>query len=224
MKKIITLLLILFTMNSFAAIDDVGKKKIQFKTSQPDAEIFLNGRKIGTGSAIVTVPKDNCIYVVAKKIGFLTEKIEFCNSKEVEKLPKVYTLNMREDDAYINTENSGEINRDLLLPCKRLSKDEAWKTINQILLSYVDVIALMDKETGYLRTEWTVNSFTQNTLRTRFIVKESSANPLVFKVKVVSEQSGQTLTNITNDQLFKPWDRVLKQYTNAIEELKARIK
>ena len=229
--KNILITICLFTIGGIYATNTIttentiiGKKKIEFNTSEKDAEIFINGRKVGEGQAIISVPKDNCIYVIAKKIGFITEKIEFCNKKELEKLPATYTLNMQLDEAYTATINSSFVNRDITLTSNTIPKDQAWKTINQIILSYVDVIDMMDKETGYLRTHWTVNTYTQNTLRSRFIVKESSSDPLIFKVKLVSEQSGQTLTNVTNDQLFKSWDRVLKNYADAIEELQTRIK
>jgi hypothetical protein len=105
-----------------------------------------------------------------------------------------------------------------------MEKDKAWKLINQIVLSYIDVIEMTDKETGYLRTSWSLKTFRQNTVRTRMIVKESSSDPLTFKVKLVSEASGIPMTSVKSDELYKEWDRVLRSYSNVISEFQARVK
>lgn len=92
------------------------------------------------------------------------------------------------------------------------------------MLNYIDVIEMTDKETGYLRTAWSLQTFKQNTIRTRIIVKESSINPLAFKVKLISEESGEAMTSVKSDHLYKEWDRVLRSYNNTISEFQARIK
>jgi len=105
-----------------------------------------------------------------------------------------------------------------------MSKDDAWKLINQIVLTYIDVIEMTDKETGYLRTAWSLKTFLQNTVRTRIIVKEASTDPLIFKVKLISESSGLPMVSVKSDELFKEWDRVLRSYSNVIGEFQARVK
>jgi hypothetical protein len=64
----------------------------------------------------------------------------------------------------------------------------------------------------------------QNTIRTRLIIKESSSEPLVFKVKLISEESNLPLTSVKSDELYKEWDRVLRSYSDIISELQARLK
>jgi hypothetical protein len=231
MKNLQLLLIMMAFVLSSAAIAEnknidaiAGKKKIEVRTSEPDAEIFMNGRKVGSGNALIVVPNEDCVVILIKKETFLTEKIEFCNKKDLEKLPKTQTVQMRLDDSYEATVYNENINQDITLKCETIDKDQAWKLINQILLSHVDVIEMMDKETGYLNTEWTIESFIQNTVRARVIIKETSLNPLVFKVKVVSECSGQAQTPLRSDLKFKEWDRVLKNYKDIVPELQARLK
>ena len=201
-----------------------GKKKVQLGVSETDAEIFLNGKLIGKGGATITVPKNDCVTVIAKKIGYLTERIEFCNKKKMTSPPKTYYIEMQRDDAYDASIQTDIANIDIELKCDTMEKGKAWKLINQIVLSYIDVIEMTDKETGYLRTAWSLKSFRQNTVRTRMIVKESSSEPLVFKVKLVSEASGIPLTSVKSDELYKEWDRVLRSYSNVISEFQARVK
>jgi hypothetical protein len=64
----------------------------------------------------------------------------------------------------------------------------------------------------------------QNTIRTRIIIKETSTEPLVFKIKLVSESSGLPLTSVKSDELYKEWDRVLRSYSDVIGEFQARLK
>lgn len=205
-------------------MEDVGKKKIQLGVSETDAEIFVNGKLIAKGSTEITVPKDDCVTVIAKKTGWLDERIEFCNKKKMTSPPKTYFIEMRRDDAYDASVQTDIANVDIEIQTGDMDRDKAWKLVNQIVLSYIDVIEMTDKETGYLRTAWSLKSFLQNSVRTRIIIKEASTKPLVYKVKLVSEASGSPLVSVKSDELFKEWDRVLRSYSNVITEIQARVK
>lgn len=209
---------------SISAIEDVGKKKVEIGVSETDAEIYVNGKLIGKGSSVITVPSNDCVTVIAKKIGWLNERIEFCNKKKMTKPPKTYYIEMSRDDAYDASVQTDIANVDIEIQARNMEKDDAWKLMNQIVLSYIDVIEMTDKETGYLRTAWSLKSFIQNSVRTRIIIKEASTDPLVFKVKLVSEASGVPLVSVKSDELFKEWDRVLRSYSNLISEIQARVK
>ena len=231
MKRKSTILTIFLAVSFLAigplqAADELvaGKKKIEVGSSEADAEIYVNGKLVGKGSTVVTVPSDDCVTVIAKKIGFLTERIEFCNKKDMTKPPKTHYIEMRRDDAYDASIQTDIANVDIDIKVESMSKDDAWKLINQIVLTYIDVIEMTDKETGYLRTAWSLKTFLQNTVRTRIIVKEASTDPLIFKVKLISESSGLPMVSVKSDELFKEWDRVLRSYSNVIGEFQARVK
>jgi hypothetical protein len=214
-----------FALDTSITIDAiVGKKKIDFGCSETDAEIYVNGKLLGKGSMELIVPKKDCITVIVKKVGFLIEKIEFCNWKNLPKPPKSYYLELKVDDAYIASIQTDIANNDIELVCNTQTKDKAWRLMNQIILAHFDVIEMTDKETGYLRTAWSLQTFKQNSIRTRVILKQSGENPVVFKVKLVSEESGLPRTSVKSDQLFREWDRVLRAYSSIISELQARIK
>ena len=201
-----------------------GKRKIDLGISESDAEIVINGKLVGKGNTEVTVPSKSCVTVVVRKVGYLTEKIEFCNKKGMTPPPKSYYIEMKPDDAYDASIQTDIANIDIELKVNTMEKDKAWKLINQIVLSYIDVIEMTDKETGYLRTAWSLKTFKQNTIRTRIIVKESSSDPLTFKAKLISEESGQAMTSVKSDELYREWDRVLRSYSDVIGEFQARIK
>jgi len=230
------MLLCVFTINTFQATtlnntadytnlkeNPIEKRKIDFGVSESDAEIWINGKLLGKGNLEIVVPSKGCITVVVKKVGFLTEQIDFCNKKGMAKPPKSYYMQLVRDDAFDASIQTDIANVDIELKCT-ISKTKAWKLINQIILSNIDVIEMTDKETGYLRTAWSLKVFKQNTIRTRIIIKQTSDSPLTFKVKLVSEASGRTMTSVKSDELYKEWDRILRSYSNVIPELQARIK
>lgn len=217
LMSLLGLFLLSFTNTAFA-----GKKTIQLSTSEPDAKIYIDGKLMGNGQAEVVVLSNSCVTVRAEKIGFLTETITFCNKKEAAKPPKSYYIEMHRDDAYDASVQTDIANIDIELKTS-LDEIDAWKLMSQIITSYFDVIEVTDRETGYLRTSWVVQSFQQNTIRSRVIVKLGNSDPLVYKVKLVSEESRHAGTSVKSDELYREWDRVLRKFENIIEELRTRL-
>lgn len=80
-KLLFAIVCFLVSGHSFAINENLpfGKKRVQVGVSETDAEIYVNGKLLGKGSTEVTVPKDDCVTVITKKIGYLTDTIEFCN-------------------------------------------------------------------------------------------------------------------------------------------------
>ena len=217
MKKIITTcVLLLFVSTTIYA----GKKKVKFSTSEPDANIFVDGKLMGKGNVEVYISKRSCVNVRVEKTAFLTYYIEFCNEKKGTKPPKSYHMEMHRDDAYDASVQTDIANIDIEIKTNKY-KDDAWKLINKIVLSYLDVIETTDKETGYLRTAWQLKTFKQNTIRTRIIIKQPSDNS--FKIKLISEESRKALTSVKADELYREWDRVLRKYKDIISEMQSRL-
>jgi hypothetical protein len=220
MKKHFTLLMFLLAMTTSVF---AFKKTVLVSCSEPDAKIYQDGKYIGTGQVEIVIVSKSTAMVEARKVGFLTEKIKFANNRYSAKPPKTYYIEMRRDDSYDASIQTDIANTDIEL---KTSKEEtaAWKLISQIVTSNFDVIEITDKETGYLRTAWVAQSFSAKTIRTRFIVKQASADPLVYKIKLISEHSDFKGTSIKKDEDFREWDRVLRKYENLISELTSRLK
>jgi len=97
-----TLILILLSLFFIGMSNSTfaGKKTILLSTSEPDAEIFIDGKLMGNGQVEVVVLSNSCVTVRAEKVGFLPKTITFCNKKESAKPPKSYYIQMQRDDAY----------------------------------------------------------------------------------------------------------------------------
>lgn len=220
--KYIAIMLLAFLMTSVSTEVFAGKKKMIISTSENDAKITVDGVAMGSGQVNIVVLDNSCVTVKAEKVGFLTQTVTFCNRKSAAKLPKSYYIEMVRDDSYDASIQLDIANVDMEVRTEK-SYDDAWRLLNQIVVGYIDAIEITDKETGYIRTSWEVQSFTQNTIRTRIIVKLGSDDPLSFKVKLVSEISQSPLTSVKSDELFREWDRVLRKYANLMSEVQSRL-
>lgn len=221
-------LLIIVTLAAFGFSSSMSSAvakglKIEVTCSIQDAEIFANGKMVGTGSATVFVLKKTQLLVEFKKVGFLTIKQVFFNMKNHDKPPKTFHATMKADDAFEASKQTDIANVNIELPTHH-TKDDAWQILNRVILTYMDVIETTDKETGYIRTAWTVQNFSQSTVRTRIIVRNGSSDPLSYIFKLVCEVADKTGVSPKDDQLFKEWDRVLRKYEPIASELPSRMK
>lgn len=201
-------------------------QKVQITVSPQDAAIFVNGERLGTGSVEIKVQKNDCVTVEAAKAGYLWEQVKFCNKKGYGKPPKTHYFDLKKDDSYsASIEGTDIANTDILIRVQG-DKDELqlWRSINQIIMNYFDVIEVADRESGYLRTAWHVKSFQQRTVRTRVILKLASTDPTTFKLKIMSEYADGAGVSPKADERFREWDRVLKSFADIVEEVQTRIK
>jgi len=217
MKK----LLILVFSTSIIAGSSIAQKKIMVSASQPEAEIYSNGQKVGVGTAQVVVRKNTKTVVHARRIGFLPVEQIFYNSKNMSKPPKTYYMDMIVDDSYVASDVIDNANIDFSIGFSGIDETTVWKIATSIVTTYFDVVEVSDKETMYLRTAWQVQTFKGNTVRTRIILKSGGTNTL--KIKLVSEHSEKAGTSVKSDEEFKEWDRVLRKYTNVIPEFQTRL-
>lgn len=199
-------------------------QNVQLSASEPDAQIIVDGQNLGTGNLKIKVPKNECVNVRVQKTGFLRYEQTYCNKKGSTEPPKKQYFDMKKDDSWEASVKTDQANVDFAVTVnEKLSATDAWKLTTQIVTDYFDAIEVSDKETFYLRTAWIVQSFQQNTVRTRLIVKLGSSSPLTFKIKLVSEYSGNAGTSVKADELFRDWDRILRKYQNVIGDFSTRL-
>lgn len=199
-----------------------GNKTVRLGISEQDVKIYVDGKLLPAGQVDIVVPSDACVTVKVEKAGFLNEKITFCNKPNIPPPPKTYNIEMKKDDAYEASEPSDMVNRDIEITTHK-PEAEAWKLITRIITTYFDDIEVINHETGYLLTSWKLNTFKQNTVRTRLIVKPGTADPWSYRIKLASEESGTPVSAAKSEENFKEWNRVLKQYKDVIQEIREKL-
>ena len=196
---------------------------VYFSTSEKDATIYVDGKAMGMGEAqsSVKLHRGECVNVRVEKIGFLVENLNYCYEKFT--VVKKY-IELNRDDAFDASISNDYSNKDFEVEVNpKFSEEDCWKIISQIVTSYFDNLEMADKVTGYLKTSWQTKSFSQITVRSRIIVKQSSLEPLKYKIKVISEYANAPNQSVKDDDRFKPWDRLLRIYEPIILEFQDRI-
>ena len=223
MKKLICLLM-------FACLTNIMfGRKIVITVSEPDAEIFVNGKKVGYSPQTIRLDNGERAYVEIKKLGFITETLELTIGLDKGKngIPdssKSQFVQMKKDESYESSAKTDNANVDFAVEVnKKLNETDAWKLANQIVRNYIDDIVQVDKETGYLMTAWKVQTFPKKTIRTRVILKLSNSHPLTYKIKIESQYSDEEGLSAKADEKFRDWDRILKKYDSLIGEFQVRL-
>ena len=218
MKKLLLVTILVLLMQISKA------QSVLVSASEPDAKIIVDGQDLGTGTLKIKIPKESCVDVKIQKVGFLSYEQTYCNKKGATSPPKKQYFDMKKDDAEEASVKADQANVDFAIEVnKKYDLTEAWKLTTQIVTDYFDAIEVSDKETSYLRTAWNIQTFQQNTVRTRLIIKLGNSDPLIFKVKLVSEFSGINGTSVKADEQFREWDRILRKYQNVISDFSTRL-
>jgi hypothetical protein len=202
-----------------------ASEKVTVTTSPQSARIYVDGIQMGTGKVVVKVAKNACVTVEVKMEGFIQETRTYCDRKGITDPPSSDYVQLLEDESYTSSIESNIANTEVQInvnPSK--TKEEAWKEIVSVVLEKFDVLENSDEKSGYLRTSWVGMSFKSNTIRIRFIVKQSSESPLVYRAKFVSEASGKSGTAYNADEQYRPFNRILKKYDGFLDELTTKLK
>ena len=222
MRTVLKISLLVLAIMAVSLSATAGKRVVRFSASEPDAKIFVDGKLMGSGQLEIMIQAYACVTVKVEKVGFLVGLIEFCNKPNYSPPPKTYFYPMEKDDAYDASEATDVANVDIEVKTTK-KEDDAWKLLSQIITTYFDVLEVTDKNTGYLRTAWVIQTFKQKTIRTRIIVKLASSDPLAYKIKLVSEVANSNQVSVKSDELFKEWDRILRKYREVIHEAQTRL-
>lgn len=203
----------------------VMAKKVIVTTSPQNARIYVNGIMRGTGKVQVIIPRKECVTVEVRLEGFVQEIRTYCNKKH-ESNPQHDYIQLQTDESIASSTPSDFVNNEILIHVKETrTREEAWKQIVSTVLSRFEELDLNDERAGYLRTSWIGNSFKNNSVRIRLIIRQTSEDPLAYKIKFAAEESGKPGTHVNNaDALYKPFNRMLKKYDGFIEELMTRLK
>jgi hypothetical protein len=196
---------------------------VKLEVTPNDSEIFVDGKVVGVGVYDLKVPENTCVEVIVSKESFLSIKKNYCNSNDYQAPPFRDHLELVEDEAYKQSIATDLANVNFTIVVNpNVSEDDAWKLLSSIVTTEFDVLEVIDKETGYMRTAWQVEGFSGSTIRTRIIVKLGDSNPLKYVMKISSERADGAVS-VKDDQKFDEWGRILKKYKNIIEEAQSRL-
>lgn len=219
-------------------------RKVQINVMPEDAKIFVDGKEAGKGTYSLKIPFGKCTEVLIVKPSFVTERYDLCNQLEAQQPEAAYSIKMKEDEAYQQSEESSIANKtfNLIVDNPSITPAEAWKKLGGIIQQRFDEIEVSDPSTSYLKTNWVGKTFNKGSafvsmIRTRVIVTNGGTNN-TYNIKIQSEISkvdsdcakgsandnGKSRLSPTMDECFEPVDRLLRKYSDLISEIQRRFK
>ncbi len=198
-------------------------RAVTIRTSPVDVALKIKGKVVGTGEYTVKIPKGECVEITAEKDGYISMLKTYCNQDNAPAIPAMDSLAIEADAAFTTTAVVDFVNINNIIDINGKSQPDAWRIMSQVVMNYFDILEITDMSTGYLRTSWVSQSFPNNTIRTRLIVKAADSNTPKYVVKLVSEESGKSGSNINDDTIFSEWKRVLVKYKDIIVEIQTRL-
>jgi hypothetical protein len=190
-----------------------------------NADILVAGRRVGAGQFNVIVRQGSCTEVKVRAAAYATQTREYCNGDNAQAIPLEDLIKLPEDESYKLSLESDQANVNFTVEVNpRWSPDDAWKVMSQIVTGQFDVLEVTDKDTGYLRTGWNVRRFSNAVVRTRVLIKLADSAPLKYTIKLVSERADDGAANVKDDELFAPWNRILLQYRDVVNEAQSRLR
>jgi hypothetical protein len=222
-------------------------RSIQINAMPEDSRIFIDGKEVSKGSYSMKLNAGKCSELLVLKSGYVGYKSTLCNQTDATPPEGNYTIQLKEDEAYLQSEQSSIANKNfnLIIENSAITPLDAWKKLVSIIQSYFDEIETVDFSTSYLKTNWVGKTFNvgsdfKSMIRTRVIITYGGeANK--YNIKILSEitksesncvksandfnsSSKSSSLTATNDECFEPVDRILRKYSDLISEIQRRFK
>jgi hypothetical protein len=192
----------------------------------PGALIAVDG--VNVGAAPVQYKFDfrhtPTTVVVASKEGYINEQIVLTADSSAihgSELPVVLV----EDPAYKATTTCEADNNWLRVQVEpSLAPDVVWQKLVDSVTGRYSSLEMIDSASGYMRSVYILRKFPEKSeelwVRTRFICSISSKTPLVYKMKIESEQATPASAAQEN---WSPYERVFKEDAQLVEEIQGRL-
>jgi hypothetical protein len=222
-------------------------RSIQINAMPEDSRIFVDGKEVAKGSYSMKLNAGKCSEILVLKSGFVGYKSTLCNQADATAAEGSYSIQLKEDEAYLQSEQSSIANKNfnLIIENTTITPQEGWKKLVSIIQSYFDEIETVDFSTSYLKTNWVGKTFNvgsdfKSMIRTRVIITYGGETNK-YNIKILSEitkpesncarsandlssSSKSSSLTATNDECFEPVDRILRKYSELISEIQRRFK
>src|SRR5690606_4679155 len=144
-----------FSMITIQAHAQKAKKRTITISTESRANMYIDGNQV-TSPVKIKIDKHATVNVRVEKVGFVTEVRNYDNNG-INVIPKTDFIQLSKDEAYENSFVTNLANQDIDIKPSR-NADESWILLNRIVTGSCDVIAIMDKATGYMATAWSAKA------------------------------------------------------------------
>ena len=218
MKKLLILMLVLCSVvvHSNAQILGIFGGTKTINVIPDNASIMVAGVEVATGTYTLNIGKQDYVVLRLSAPGYIDKTVRVYKADK----SKTLTFTLQEDEAWSASETSSDLaNKPMTVIVKEgMDANEVWKRIIYYTTDLFPNMEISDKDAGWIRSSWELQTFPYSTIRTRIEIKEvPGQGDLRYKVTLRSEYANNDCG--LNEQCFKQWERVLKKYKQAIEDL-----
>lgn len=212
MKKILLIVLCL----SISIFSSYAQKSKTINVIPDNASIMIGGIEVGSGTYDLRINKQDYVILRMSAPGYIEKTVRiFKNDKN-----RTYTFKLEADESFAASETGSDLaNKSMSVIVREgMSADDVWKSIIYYTTDLFPNLEISDKSAGWIRSAWELQTFAYCTVRTRIEIKEvPGQDDLRYRVLLRSEYALNDCG--LDDQCFKEWDRILKKYKQAIEDL-----
>lgn len=220
MKKIFIMLLTLCVASAQSNAQMFGSSKT-INVIPDNASISVAGVEVATGSYQLVIGRQDYVMLRLSAPGYIEKTVRVYKADK----SKTLTFKLQEDESYGASEVSSDLaNKPMTVIVRQgVTADDVWKRIIYYTSDLFPNMEICDKSAGWIRSSWELQSFAYCTIRTRIEIKEvPGQDDLRYRVTLKSEYAKNDCG--LDDQCFRQWDRVLKKYKQAIEDLVNALK
>ncbi len=215
MKKFLLLTIAIVGLSLSCSAQFGGKVKT-INVVPDKAKIIMGGAEVGQGSYSLNMGRQDYVMIRLTCPGYVDRVVRvYRNDKR-----NAITFTLEEDESFSASEaNSDLANKYMTVNVREgLDEDIVWKRLVLTISELFPNLEVNDKESGWIRSSWEVERFAYVTVRTRIEIKEVMGFETPrYRVRLQSEIASNECG--THDECFKAWDRVLKTYHQAINDL-----
>jgi len=198
-----------------------AQKKVKSINVIPDnAKIIIAGVEVATGYYSLTMGREDYVLIKFTAPGYLDQTVRVYKSDK----STSRTFKLEQDAAYFASDEGSDLaNKTMRIVVRKgMSADEVWKRITYYITDQFPNMEIIDKSAGWIRTAWNSETFQYATVRTRIEIKEMPGmDDLTYRIELQSEIAWRSCG--LNDQCFSKWERILKKYKKAVEDLKNSV-
>ncbi len=201
-----------------------GQRAATISCDPSGATVLVDGVAVGSAplSHTFDFDKKTSYHIEVQKAGYFDTR-RTVTSEDQDTLNGEIRLAMIEDESWTATAESRATNTWLRMEVdSSLDQQRAWQIIIDAVTTRYSSLEQLDASSGYCRSSPEVRTFKHpkkgnTTIRTQIIGAVASAEPLVYKFKIVAEES------TGNSNRWTPYNRVFKDDATMIEELSNRL-
>lgn len=156
--------------------------------------------------------------------GYLDRSVKLFKNNPSKTISYTLQVDEAEKNSVGGDSEAGEIaNKWFDVTCREgMTEDVIWKRLMNIAVNNFDEVEVRDKDAGWIRTQWVVTKFPEQSVRTRLEIRLSFSGEgnISYRVRLESQIKD---SDCYGNNCYVKYDRILKKYVDVIQQLTTTV-